>query len=65
MSGQSFTRWTVDELQAEIERLKADRIDLMKFRYPLEEWYHGRITTEDLRETVTPLINRETANEHR
>lgn len=54
-----------ERLTKENDQLKADRVDLMKFRYPLEEWYHGRITIDDLRRMVASLLERETANEHR
>ena len=46
------------EAANEIERLKAERIELMMIRWPVEEWIDGRITTEQLRETVAPLINK-------
>lgn len=40
----------------EIRRLREERLELMAIRWPVEEWIDGRIDAEDLRETVTPLV---------
>ena len=50
----------MDERQRLIDRIKkleAERIQWMAISWPVEEWLGGRITTNQLRETVAPLID--------